>query len=65
MTVEALERAIESLPPHDLARFRQWFAQFDADAWDDEIEADAKSGRLESFAAEALAEFEAGGAGEL
>ena len=39
--VETIEREIEKLSPKDLALFRRWFAEFDADAWDAQIEADA------------------------
>lgn len=65
MSVEALELAVQALPPQELARFRQWFSRFDADAWDSEIEADAEAGRLDSFAAEALEEYETGRTSEL
>jgi hypothetical protein len=30
MTVEDIEEAILKLPPEDLARFRLWFAEFEA-----------------------------------
>lgn len=32
--VKSIEKAVESLPPAELAEFRQWFAEFDAAAWD-------------------------------
>ncbi len=60
MTLETLENAVSSLDPAELTRFRQWFAQFDSDAWDAQIEADAAAGRLDALAAEALAEYHAG-----
>jgi hypothetical protein len=55
-----VQQAVECLSPLELAAFRQWFAEFDADAWDKQIEADAQAGRLDAFAAEALAEYRAG-----
>ena len=58
--VESVERAIEKLPPNELAEFRRWFAEFDADAWDEQIEADAACGKFDVLAAEALAEHQAG-----
>ena len=64
-TVESIERAIEKLSPTELAQFRRWFAEFDAEAWDAKIEADAAAGKLDSLAAEALAEYEAGRAREI
>lgn len=63
--VESIEKAIASLPPADLARFRRWFAEFDAAAWDKQIEMDANAGRLDGLAAEALADYHAGVAREL
>ena len=52
-TVQEIEKAVESLPADDLARFRSWFAEFDADAWDRQIDDDVKSGRLDWLAEEA------------
>ena len=34
MSVESLEHEVAKLPPSDLAKFRRWFAEFDADVWD-------------------------------
>lgn len=63
--VKSIEEAVESLPPSELAEFRDWFAEFDAAAWDKQIEQDASSGRLDSLAAEALADYRSGAAREL
>ena len=63
--VETTEREIEKLSPKDLALFRRWFAEFDADAWDVQIEADAAAGKLDALAEEALAEYESGKAREI
>ena len=64
-TVKSIEKAIEALPPSDLAEFRRWFAEFDAAAWDRQIDQDAASGKLDSLAAQALADFQSGLAREL
>jgi hypothetical protein len=64
-TLESVERAVATLPPAELAAFRRWFAEFDAAAWDAQIEADAAAGKLDSLAAEALAEYNAGKAIEI
>jgi hypothetical protein len=64
-TVEAIEQAVEQLSPTELAKFRRWFAQFDAEAWDAQIEADAAAGKLDALAEEALAEYRNGQAREL
>lgn len=63
--VEALEREVEKLTREELAAFRDWFIEYDWQAWDREIEADVDAGRLDRFAAEALAEFERGETKEL
>jgi hypothetical protein len=63
--VKSIEKAVASLPPSDLAEFRRWFAEYDAAAWDKQIEQDAASGRFDGLAAEALADFRAGSAREL
>jgi hypothetical protein len=63
--VKSIEKAVEALPPAELAEFRRWFAEFDAVAWDDQIEHDAKSGKLDHFASEALADYKSGKAREL
>ena len=55
--VKSIEKAVESLAPSELAEFRRWFAEFDAAAWDKQIEQDATSGRLDDLAAEALADY--------
>ena len=53
--VEMLEREIA-----ELAIFRQWFAAFDAKAWDRQLEADAEAGKLNAVAESALSEYRAG-----
>ena len=57
-TLASLEQEVAKLPPADLAEFLRWFAEFDAAAWDAQIEADAAAGKLDAFAAEALAEYD-------
>ena len=49
MSVEELEKAAAKLPSDQLARFRVWFNEFTADEWDKQIEADAKSGKLDKL----------------
>jgi hypothetical protein len=63
--VEQLEQRIGNLSPQDLAKFRAWFLEFDARVWDEQIEADAKAGKLDHLVAEALADYKAGKAREL
>jgi len=64
-TVETLETAVSQLPPHDLAKFRRWFAEFDAAAWDKQVELDAAAGKLDALAEEALTDYESGKSREL
>lgn len=59
-TAEDLEKAVEQLPPLELARFRAWFETFDTERFDAAIERDAKAGKLDSLADEALATHRAG-----
>jgi hypothetical protein len=56
--VEKLEVQVAGLSPADLARFRIWFLEFDARAWDQEIAADSKAGKLDRLIAEARADYE-------
>lgn len=58
--VNDVERRVEDLSPEELAAFRKWFAEFDADAWDRQFEADAKSGKLDSLAGRARRAHAAG-----
>ncbi|MCR9293616.1 MAG: hypothetical protein NXI32_12910 [bacterium] len=60
MTLKELEQKIAQLPPEELAEFRKWFLHFDSDRWDEQIEKDAASGKLDSLAHEALREFRSG-----
>ncbi len=63
--VKSIEKAVASLPPAELAEFRHWFAEFDAAVWDKQIDQDARAGKLNDLAAEALADYRAGPAREL
>jgi hypothetical protein len=63
--VEQIEREIQGLAPTELGAFRKWFLEFDAEAWDRQIEEDARAGKLEQLAAQALKEFEYGSCSEL
>ena len=63
--VKSIEAAVESLPPLELAEFRRWFAKFDGNAWDKQIEQNAASGKFDQLAAESLADYAAGSARQL
>ena len=58
--VEQLEQDIMGLSPSEFAALRDWFQSYLGDEWDKQIEADAKAGKLDHLAREALAEHKAG-----
>jgi len=64
-TLEDIEKAVAELPPDQLVRFRAWFEEFEAARFDQRIERDAKAGKLDQLAEQALADFRAGRAREL
>ena len=49
------------LSQEDLAKFRTWFAEFDAADWDRQFEADVAEGRLDALAEKALKDLRKGG----
>jgi hypothetical protein len=65
MTLGELEKAVAKLSPEDLAAFRDWFRAFDEEEWDCQIARNAKEGRLDRFAEEAIADYKAGRMKEL
>ncbi len=58
--LELIEKDIKELSPKELVKFRAWFTEYDADAWDDQIEADVVSGKLKTLRDEALSEYSEG-----
>ncbi len=58
--VQRIEEEVASLPKVELAKFRSWFENFDAKAWDKQIEKDIASGKLDDVANKAIADFKAG-----
>ena len=57
--VEKLELLIKSLSREELAQFREWFAEFDAQIWDRQIESDAAAGKLDRLIDESMADHRA------
>jgi len=53
-TVLEIETAISKLSREERFAFRAWVEDFDAEAWDKQFEEDARSGRLDALADEAL-----------
>jgi hypothetical protein len=60
MTTEDIEKAVSKLAPDQLAKFRDWFDAFDAARFDSKIERDAKAGKLDRLAEQALADSDKG-----
>ena len=60
MSVQELEKAVTQLPSPEMAQFKAWFEEYQADLWDQQIERDAVAGRLDALAEQASREFEAG-----
>jgi len=50
--LEPITRAVEQLTPRERARFRIWFEQYEAKLFDDQIEQDAQSGKMDKLLAE-------------
>jgi hypothetical protein len=65
MTVEDIEKAIEKLGTRELDRLRAWFEEFQAARFDQKIECDAQSGKLDRLADVAVDDFRKGRAREL
>ena len=63
--LEELEHRIQNLPTDELAKFREWFIEFDHLLWDKQIEADSKAAKLHGLVSEALADYQAGKAREI
>jgi hypothetical protein len=59
-TVAEIQDAVRQLSPEELAKFRAWFAEFDAELWDRQIEEDAAAGRLDALAREAIRHYREG-----
>jgi hypothetical protein len=64
-TVAEITGAVRRLPKRELAKFRRWFAEFDAAAWDRAFEEDVAAGRLDDLAREALRDRRAGRTSDL
>lgn len=59
-TLIEIEAAIEKLPNQDFRRLHEWIAERDQQDWDKQLEEDVAAGRLDRFAQEAIADFQAG-----
>jgi hypothetical protein len=58
--LEKIEQDISALSPADVRKLADWLEEYKADLWDRQIEADAKAGKLDKLAQQALADHKAG-----
>jgi hypothetical protein len=58
--IQQLEEAVRQLSPADRAEFRAWYAEFDAEEWDRQLEADVAAGRLDWLVEEARRDLREG-----
>lgn len=63
--LEQLEHEVENLSSKDLAKFREWFIEFDWALWDTKIADNLKAGKLDQLISAARADFKGGTAREL
>jgi hypothetical protein len=65
MSLAEIKAAVSNLSRETLAEFRKWFIEFDAEAWDKEIEQDVAAGRLDAIVREVDEDIRAGRLSEL
>ncbi len=58
--VDEIKAAIEALPEDEYVELRQWFSEKDWQKWDEQIEEDSKSGKLDFLIEEAFNEKKKG-----
>ena len=59
-TVNEITGAVKRLPKRELARFRKWFAEYDAAEWDRQLGSDVDAGRLDALVRGARRDHRAG-----
>jgi hypothetical protein len=57
MSIKEIEAAISQLSPDELAQLADWFSEFQAKLWDEQLEADVKAGKLDCLTREAKKDF--------
>jgi hypothetical protein len=57
--IEELEKKVQALSPEELAKFREWFLEFDWAAWDRQLEGDIRAGKLDKLGQKALGDHAA------
>ncbi len=59
-TVQEIEMAIQKLKPQEIHEVADWLQELREGVWDQQIDADAKAGRLDKVIAKARAGYRAG-----
>lgn len=59
-TLNQIEEAVWQLSADEQAAFRAWYAEFDAEEWDRQLEADVAAGRLDWLVEEARLDLREG-----
>ena len=59
-TIEKIKTEVARVPAADMASFRGWFAEFDAENWDAQFERDVAAGKLDRLAERAIKQVQAG-----
>ena len=60
ITITELKTIVIKLPPRELDEFTDWFNEFQEAQWDQEIETDVKSGKLDHLIQQAEKAFSEG-----
>lgn len=63
--IEEIENEIRQLTSDELAHLREWFLEFDAEAWDRQIDADVRTGKLNTIADAARKSHDKGESSEI
>ena len=58
--IDELKNTIETLSPDDYGKLRQWFSERDWERWDEQLENDSKSGKLNFLIKEMEGEYKKG-----
>ena len=59
-TVAEIEQAIQKLTPQEIKMVADWLQEFREEMWDQQIETDAKAGKLDKLMEEAKEDYQAG-----
>ena len=63
--IQEIEEQIQKLSREEFAELREWILEQDMKAWDAQIEADTKAGKLDHLISEAKADYAVGKARKL